>query len=198
MPRHWSPRLYIPVKPVLSEANTGGTDYAELGTRFKASHVKILLYWLAMETEQASSAAPTDVTLHVLATCCYFLQRVVELLDQAGLVLDASEAEEACKAVHAHLKCYAWLALKAHDLRLPLFRVRPKTHYLYHIGDAIKRWRINFNAFHVFDEESFLGKIKSIAVKVHGATLTQRVFERYCLCLALYLHQQKLLEEAVE
>lgn len=141
---------------------------------------------------------PDDLILSVLATCSYFLQRVIEILDQSGLILEEAEAEEACRAVHAHIKSYAWLALKAHDMRLALFKVRPKTHYLYHVGDSIKRWRLNFNAFHVFDDEAFLGKIKSIAVKVHGSTLTLRVFQRYCLCLALYLHQQRQLEQRLE
>ena len=46
-------RFYLPPKPVLSEANMGGSDYAEIGTRYKASHVKCLIWWAAQKTRQA-------------------------------------------------------------------------------------------------------------------------------------------------
>lgn len=44
------PRLSIPSKPHLNlQALGGDDDYAELSSRFKASHVKLLLWWISFE-----------------------------------------------------------------------------------------------------------------------------------------------------
>ena len=54
-----SQRFYLPVKPCLTLANIGGSDsFAELGTRFKASHIKVMLWWLALETTEFADQNP--------------------------------------------------------------------------------------------------------------------------------------------
>ena len=53
------PRFYLPVKPCLTCANLGGADgFAELGTRFKAAHVKRIIWWLARETQEFADSNP--------------------------------------------------------------------------------------------------------------------------------------------
>lgn len=50
----------MPAKPFLTKANLGGDDdYAELGTRFKASHVKLMIWWLAKETQEFADQNPS-------------------------------------------------------------------------------------------------------------------------------------------
>ncbi|CAK9008792.1 unnamed protein product [Durusdinium trenchii] len=190
--------FYLPPKPVLSEANMGGSDYAEIGTRYKASHVKCLIWWAAQKTRQVADVAPDNVQLQVLATCCWGVQRCIEISDHAGLILDVIEAKEASDALRTHIRCFAWLSLHYHDLKTNLFKVRPKSHYICHMADSLVSSRMNFNSFHTFDEESFLGKIKAICQKTHGRTMTQRVFQRYRLCLALFLHQSRQLEAQLD
>lgn len=68
-----------------------------------------------------------------------------------------------------------------------LFKVRCKTHYNFHIAQDIKNYQLNAALFHTFQEESFLGKLKCIAVRCHGKTCTKRLFQRYLLCLAVFL-----------
>ena len=59
---HWKlPRFFTPKKPVLTEANLGKDDYAQLGTRFKASHVKLIVFWIAKKTQKCSDQAPNHV-----------------------------------------------------------------------------------------------------------------------------------------
>jgi len=54
-----SPRFYFPRKPHLTVANLGGDDgYAELGTRFKAADIKLLVWWLAKETQDYADKNP--------------------------------------------------------------------------------------------------------------------------------------------
>ena len=70
-----------------------------------------------------------------------------------------------------------------------LFTIRCKTHYNHHIAEDVKKHRLNPAVYHTFQEESFLGKLKHIAVKCHGKTCTKRVFQRYLLCIAIFLEE---------
>lgn len=55
----YSCRLYLPRKPVLTEASLGGTqDYAELSKRYKASHIKTLVWWCPMTTQRCADSRP--------------------------------------------------------------------------------------------------------------------------------------------
>ena len=55
------PRFFMPKKPVLTEANLCKEDYALLGTRFKASHVKLIVFWVARKVQKSSERAPNEV-----------------------------------------------------------------------------------------------------------------------------------------
>ena len=129
--------------------------------------------------------------LQVLATCCYGMQRAIEILDNSGLLMSESDANETAECLQLHLVTYAWLAAYYWEEGVLLFRFRPKHHYLFHQAVQIAEWRLNQSIFHTWDQESFLGKIKQICVKCHGATATVRVFERYLLCMAMMLEQHR-------
>jgi hypothetical protein len=58
-------RLYIPKKPALTEACLGDKDYAELSTKFKACHVKLMLYWAAKKSQEAADANPQDPWVNI-------------------------------------------------------------------------------------------------------------------------------------
>ena len=54
-------RLYLPRKPVLTFSSLGGDeDYAELGSKFKACQVKIMLWWLAFKSQKVADARQDD------------------------------------------------------------------------------------------------------------------------------------------
>ena len=130
-----------------------------------------------------------EPVLNVLATCCYSLQRVIELMDTSGFIFSVAEASEACESLKTHLKTYMWLAWYSYSRCLLLFKVRCKTHYNFHVADDIKATRLNPAMFQNFDEESFLGKLKHIGIRCHGATCVQRMFMRYLLCLAMFVRE---------
>lgn len=66
------PRFYMPKKPVLTEANLGKDDYAQLGSRFKASHVKLIVFWLAKKTQKCSDEAPNDAAkMNTIIFLCF-------------------------------------------------------------------------------------------------------------------------------
>jgi hypothetical protein len=185
-------RFYLPRKPVLTLAGLNGDEYSELSTRYKASHVRLMLFWLCKKSQQMADQFQHDPELQVLALCCYALQRATEIQTHGGLILEIEEAREASQHVDLFIKSFAWLALKCFDDKLLLFKCRPKLHYMAHVAEDLLRWRLNqLKMFSTFTEESFLGRIKSIACQVHGKTLTTRVFERYILTLAICLHHFK-------
>ena len=132
-----------------------------------------------------------DRILNILAVCAYHLQRFIEVLDTAGLVLDEDEATEASSCLQIHLKSYAVLAEHYFKLRIMMYKIRCKSHYLDHVALEVKVCRVNQNLFHTFQEESFLGKIKAIGVRCHGRSCTHRLFQRYFLCLAIFLEEYR-------
>lgn len=226
-------RMHLPSKPHLTSANLGAEDgYGELGTRFKASHAKLIVWWLAKESQQFADSHPDDPrtykfiwfstltcpslvfnpklskssgmstpssskgilkifcifviyfpgawigwpvancaqdhAMQVLATSSYGLQRVIEIMDHGSLVLSEEGALEAHECLHLHLNAYFWLAAYHYQQRIQLFKLRCKTHYLFHIAEDILELQLNPALFHTFDEESFLGKLKAIAIHCHG------------------------------
>ncbi|CAK9069954.1 unnamed protein product [Durusdinium trenchii] len=179
---------YLPCKPVLCTASIGGlSDYAEMSSRYKASTIKLMVWWLAMKTS-AIAEHSEDTVLQVLATCAWSLQRVVEIQDSGGMVLTQTDANDAGDLLRLHIKAFVWLALYFKPRKLWLFKIRPKTHYNFHMAERLKLWRVNHNILDTFQDESYLGKLKSIALKAHGGTMVLRVMQRYLLTLALYMH----------
>ncbi|CAK9041685.1 Uncharacterized protein SCF082_LOCUS24047 [Durusdinium trenchii] len=182
--------LYMPKKPALSEAALNFGEYPELSGKFKAAHVKLLLFWFARKTQEVADAAQEDRVLQALATCCYAIHRFVDILDHADLIVDRDSGELSL----LHTRAYTWLSACYLNRRIMLFKIRPKFHYLWHQAVTLKTWRINVGVFANWDEEALLGKVKFIAVACHGRTVTQRVFERYLLVFALTIHRHSELE----
>lgn len=117
-------------------------------------------------------------------------------MDGAGIILDKQTADEAATALFTHISSYSWLASFYYSKQLMLFRVRPKLHYLFHQASQIKAWQLNMLVLSTTHEETFLGKIKKIAVACHGKTATARLYQRYILCLALLVRQHRVLEQS--
>lgn len=128
-----------------------------------------------------------DRIVNILALCAYHLQHFIEINDNAGLILSNQEAKAAASSLQTHLRTYALLAQHFYDRRIMLYKIRPKSHYLWHTASELGLWKINVNLFHTFQEESFLGKLKCIAVRCHGKAFSQRVYQRYFLCLAIFM-----------
>ena len=67
------------------------------------------------------------------------------------------------------------------------FKFRPKHHCLVHLALDIIKNQVNPRVYHVFNDESFLGKLKLVARKCHGASMTKRVLQRYVISLVMFL-----------
>ena len=112
-------------------------------------------------------------------------------MGSGGPIFNHEEAAEASESLRAHLVSFMWLASFHFEKRSLYFKVRCKTHYLFHIAKEIEVTHVNPGLFENWHEESFLGKLKRVAIHCHGATCTKKVFLRYLLCLVTYLQQFK-------
>lgn len=127
-----------------------------------------------------------DRLVNILALCVYSLQRFIEIQDSAGLVLDESATN-----LRIHLRTYAVLADHYFKERVMMYKIRCKSHYLYHVSQEVEAWKINQTLFHTFQEESFLGKLKAKGVRCHGRSTTARLYQRYFFCLAVYFEESR-------
>jgi hypothetical protein len=154
-----------------------------------------MIWWLAQESRLVSERLQ-DTVIDVLATCCWGLQRTIELMDANDLIFAEDDAQEASDSLFLFLRGYQWLAAHSASQKLLFFNLRPKCHCVWHTAHEIREWKLNPKMFQTFDEESFLGKIKLVACKCHGRTMTRRVFQRYILLLALFTERLKRTSKA--
>ena len=61
--KHLRTRLYLPRKPALTETSLSDRDYCELSTKFKACHIKIMVFWVAKKTQEVADENPHDARL---------------------------------------------------------------------------------------------------------------------------------------
>lgn len=121
----------------------------------------------------------------------------MEIFDAGGIILSRRDAVEASESMLHHLRSYQFLNGNHGIEKVHLFRMRPKSHYLWHTAKQTRVWKINPFVFHCFQEESWLGHCKRIALQCHGKTMHHRIYERYLICLALYLENHKRVEQKV-
>ena len=202
--------LRIYVKRVhFTPANTGlqDKDYPELGSTWKAAQIKLILWYItkkacqfAGETNAAglnsvdvqllfqqspSPAIAQDPILQSGASCSWALQTAISLMDSAGLIMTCEDAE----LVHTRIKeCLLhWQANRSACISAGIRRwsFRPKHHYLEHIAEQIKRTKLNHRKLACFQDESYLGQIKAVAVRCHSASALLRIFQRLILNMGL-------------
>lgn len=149
--------------------------------------------------------------LSLLALCLYHLYMVFFVADHGDLILTDPEAQERrClrstmilmvpgqefgKSMHMHLVAWQELAHLAGEKGLFLFYLRPKHHYMMHLGEQVLRCKVNpRRAMTCSNDESFLGYIKQTGVRCHKAAVNLRVLQRYALFLELRWQEAALLQ----
>ena len=145
--------------------------------------------------------------LHFLALCVWSLHAAIVIFDNEGMIMDNAAAqagravahknvwcecacpifwpEAAHRHIQRHLHCWQRLASYSQKQGWLLWRFKPKHHYLDHVSWDLPGTRLNPNMGSVWDEESFLGKIKKIAVRCHSATTMKRLIQRYLLLMGM-------------
>lgn len=99
--------------------------------------------------------------------------------------------QEISKLLHQHLRSTEWLAAYCWQNEIMAFKMRPKHHYLWHVAMDVGLDRVNPRIYHCWEEEKFLGRLKRIATKCHGATVQKRALERYLVALTSFMASGK-------
>ncbi|CAK9045094.1 unnamed protein product, partial [Durusdinium trenchii] len=93
-------------------ANTGLEDnnYPELGTAWKAAHVKLALWYITKPARDFAEERD-DPILEVGASCSWALLSAIESMDAAGLIMTEEQAVQTHQGLMEHLHC--WHAMRA-------------------------------------------------------------------------------------
>jgi hypothetical protein len=152
----------------------------------------VIVSFACCSTIRCNVAYAEDDESELLTTSAWALTQFISILDHASYILTAEEAKEAQECVQLYLLSWQKLASDKQRVLAMRYKIRPKHHYLQHIGLDLLRTRLNPRYFSsCFDDESFLGNIKRIAVKCHGATTCIRVMRRHLLFLRLQWHKRR-------
>ena len=158
--------------------------YPELGSAFKASSIKQMLYWLADWCDKS------DVS-DCLKVCSWSLADFVHILDNAELYMTLRDRSAALSRGRLHLVTYQVLAQQSVDAWTMLYKVRPKHHQFEELLRDMETIALNPAKYSTFADESFLGKLKLIALRTHGATVMRRTLQRYLLLLGLRFERRR-------
>ena len=140
-----------------------------------------------------------DKILKLIAVCHWHLHPAVRVMDESDIVLTPGDCSKVSykdftpafwKDLSQHLEIHliAWqhLACACREQGLHLFKLRPKHHQLDHLGQDAVLTRLNCGELMAcWNDESFLGYIKQIAIRCHGGNTMVRLFQRYILFLSL-------------
>ena len=131
-----------------------------------------------------SPLSQDDFDSQLIATCTWSLQEALRRLDAADIILTVSDSRAVAARINEHLLSWQHLAGRSQAKGVRLWKLRPKSHYLWHIAATTQESRINPRfLMSCMQEESFLGYIKRIGCSCHSASLMPRLMARYLLYL---------------
>lgn len=98
-------------------------------------------------------------------------------------------AKEMTECLKVHLRTAQTLAAYSWTAGFQIFKLRPKHHYLWHLKEIVSCQSLNSKCFTCTDDESYLGKLKSVARQCHGCSMQYRVLQRSILALSLFYRE---------
>lgn len=141
----------------------------------KAADVRLAVAWLA--DKHRSNAGL------VCGSCVLALARFTFLVRSSGALLEPGPQQEAAACGFRYLGLYVQLAAQALQERAPLYKIRPKMHFLWHICHRLSRCRLNPQLFSCWAAEDYVGKIANVAEQTHRRTTPARTLQRYLFML---------------
>ena len=184
----WPPRVFTVNMLGKSEAK----NFACLESVVKAAHVKIIVRFLADFTYHRTTSACGEHA-KVRATMLWALSDFLHTLDTSPQFMSLEQVERAARSAQTWQSCYQWLSAEALANAAPLWKMRPKAHYIAHQLVDMQATRENPRHQMCFVDEDFLGKVKRLASKCGKATVTRRALQRYILYMAVRWHEARSL-----
>ena len=166
-------------------------EFPRLPGAFNATRTKTVMQFLAYKTEQIRAANPADEHVRLRAACLAAWASMIEQFDYCGRFFTEDEARLAYQAGRLFLVLYQRLANRAIGENRRLWKVLPKHHYIDHQIRRLKKDRFNPRYRQCFLDEDWMGKVKKIASKTHGASTLHRFIDRYLLHIGFRWSKKK-------
>lgn len=125
------------------------------------------------------------------ACVAWSLQTAIHTLDHSELILSESDTEYVCEHIHLFLLHWQGLFQIFHAAEKCRWKFRPKHHYFEEMMMQIRRTRINPRHLACWQDESYLGHIKKIALRCHAGNALLRVFQRLSINLGQRFQKTK-------
>lgn len=181
-------RSFKAFTPSLFHCKDAGARYPVLQQTVKGLPCKVLIKflcdWTVQCVDDGKDTRPDAQDRRALAVA---FRSYIDILDNAGMFLTPCEARSARLAGESFLLAYQKLACQALPAGPLLWRMRPKWHYMCHQVANLEATRENPSKMDLCAAETYMGRIKLIASKCHGKTITRRVAERLALHSSLVI-----------
>lgn len=106
------------------------------------------------------------------------------MMDSNDILLSNDVAEKVHDLFVQHLLHWQGLWQNSYHVGIKRWKIRPKHHDLEHLALQTKRTGVNPRFTACFQDESYLGQIKHVAIRCHSSTVLVRVFQRILLNLS--------------
>ena len=144
------------------------------------------------------ACAAKDLVRRAGTECIWSLNEALSILDEHDIIMPKDESCRSAALLRRFLLQWQFLAVHFHSLQKKRWKIRPKHHVLDHFADDLERTRLNPRlACSCFQEESFLGHLKKIAVHCSSPRVMERTFQRLLLLWGLRWQQIRELEAEV-
>lgn len=156
----------------------------------KAAASKILTFWLAQRAIQLAKRQGATETDKVMASCMFSYMRMLQIMDEGGLLLTEEQAVSFHYFTLRHLQCYKYLHSIGFNAALNIpgrrcWLLLPKLHFKWHLAFDVLKLRVNPKMVMLLSAESFVGVMGRISRATHRATVSRRTLERYLVQLNL-------------
>ncbi len=184
--RDWCGLARVPRVPgrftLASLGRTSKKEFPCMSQLFKASHMKTLLFYTARKARGLDTF--TDRS-RKRRCCTWALVQALHVCDTAGLFLAPAQVAEVVSCGELFFGLYHALAAESAQNTTYCWLVRPKMHYFQHMIIDVAKFPINFRYTQTLQDEDFLGKMKRVGSRCHGATVGHRALERHLLHLGV-------------
>ena len=161
---------------------SGGNHYPELSSSVKAVSVKCFAVYLST---LVSDLPATCEHTRLRGTCAWATAEFIHVTDNAGLVLTQEQAARVSVAANTYCVTCAALAAAAASVGRKNFKLRPKFHYFWHLCQFCVLNSLNPDRLACWNDESYLGRVKQLAIKCSGESMLTSSLLRYFIYLGL-------------
>lgn len=128
---------------------------------------------------------PSEAPILKAGACCIWsLQTGIDVCDRAGIVMTEDETGHVCTYWLSFLQHWQGLFQIFQGAGIERWKMRPKHHYFFETIKQIRRTQLNVRYVSCWQDESYLGHVKKIAIHSHGGNAILRTFQRLMINLS--------------